>query len=375
MIGLGWCYLYGYVDMDKLYHRRCDKHARGETGLQMDLDLAALQHAWALPTPWQIQPLTRGTNNRVLRMATPAGEYILRVYSNHADLKRLRFEYGILASLQAAHLPFALPAPIPTTAGELYMRVAVEGSEGLAELTTFIPGEHPRVGDVEQAHAGGEALGMLDLALASLESPDPGDGVSWRSSGDLAHCHVLVPDPPAAFGELPIGEDVRRRLLKHYDWLMARLPSLYETLPQQIVHEDFDMSNVLLDRARVTGVLDFEFCGRDLRVMDLTVAINWWPLDYFGTGGEWPIIDALVAGYAEHLTLSDGEIAALPLLIQFRAFTSLIHRLGRYRQGLSSLESVVQRVNAAVERADWLHMNGERLVGSVRQVFEGKQHA
>ncbi len=51
----------------------------------MDLNLAALQHAWRLPTPWQIDPLVRGTNNRVLRVVTPAGEYILRAYGNHAD--------------------------------------------------------------------------------------------------------------------------------------------------------------------------------------------------------------------------------------------------------------------------------------------------
>ncbi len=339
----------------------------------MDLDLAALQHAWPLPTPWQIDLLARGTNNRVLRVATPAGEYILRVYGNHADARRLGFEHAVIAHLQAARLPFALPVPIPTTAGEPYMRVATGSSEGLAALTRLILGEHPRAGDLEQARAGGGALGMLDLALASLESP--GEGVSWRSLGDLTHCHALVPDPPAALGELPIGVDGRRRLLERYEWLMSHLPGLYETLPQQIVHEDFDMSNVLLDGVRVSGVLDFEFCSRDVRVMDLTVAINWWPLDYFGTGGEWPIIQALIAGYAEHVTLLDDEIAALPLLIEFRAFTSLIHRLGRYRQGLNSLESVVQRVEAAMERDNWLRANGERLVGSVRQVFEGKAHA
>lgn len=339
--------------------------------LRMDLDLAALQHAWPLPTPWQIAPLTRGTNNRVLRVATPAGDYILRVYGNHADSQRLDFEYAIVAQLQAS-LPFALPVPLPTTAGEPYMRVVTGSGEGLAALTTLIPGEHAHAGDLEQARAGGEALGMLDAALASLQSPGPGEGISWRSSGDLAHCHALVPDPQAALGELPIGVDERRRLLERFGWLMAHLPGLYETLPQQIVHEDFDMSNVLLDGARVSGVLDFEFCSRDVRMMDLTVAINWWPLDYFGTGGEWPIIQALAAGYAEHVTLHDDEIAALPLLIEFRAFTSLIHRLGRYRQGLNSMESVVQRVEAALERVDWLRANGEQLVGSVRQVFEGK---
>lgn len=341
----------------------------------MDLDLVALQDVWPVPGPWQLHALTRGTNNDVLLVDTPAGSYVMRVYGNHADVERLRFEHSMLTRLQGELLPFAVPAPVPTRAGELYVTVMVGAEQRLATLTAFIPGEHPRAGDLEQARAGGEALGMLDMALASVKPLARGEGVSWRSSGDLAHGHPLVPDPLTAFEELPVAEDARRRLMEGYMRVMERIPDTYATLPQQIIHEDFDMSNVLFDGNRVTCVLDFEFCGRDLRAMDLTVALNWWPLDFFGTGGEWPIVRALASGYAQYVTLTEEETAALPLLIHFRAYTSLVHRLGRYRQGLSSLESVVNRVSAVLERENWLHTNGERLAESVRQVFEGKQSA
>ena len=63
---------------------------------------------------------------------------------------------------------------------------------------------------------------------------------------------------------LPDGK--RQRLISGYAWLIERMPDLYATLPQQLAHEDFDPSNVLMEGARVTGVLDFEFCARDLRV-------------------------------------------------------------------------------------------------------------
>ena len=333
----------------------------------MDLDFGALQLAWPIPGPWEWHPLTRGTNNHVLLVETPAGGYVLRIYGNHADLDRLHFEHAVLCQLHAVRLPFAVPVPVPTVAGELHTRVVTGNSEGLAMLTAHIPGEHPRAGDLEQARAGGEALGLLDVALDDLTSLAPDDGISWRTTGDLAHCHPFVPEPHAAFRELPVSEHARQRLVQGYEWLMEHVPDAYATLPKQIIHEDFDMSNVLLDSAHVTGVLDFEFCGRDVRLMDLTVALNWWPLDYFGTGGEWPIIDALAAGYMNHVTLTDDEIASLPLLVRFRAYTSLIHRLGRYRQGLSSLESVINRAYAAVERQNWLHAHGDQLIAHVRQ--------
>ena len=50
---------------------------------------------------------------------------------------------------------------------------------------------------------------------------------------------------------------------------MTALPELYRSLLQQIVHRDFDASNVLMEGDRVTGVLDFEFAGSDLRAFDL----------------------------------------------------------------------------------------------------------
>lgn len=315
---------------------------------------------WPLPEPYRVRPLAHGTNNAVRLVETPAGSYVLRVYSNHADVGRLRFEHAVLVRLQAAGLPFGLPVPIPTRSGALYTTIADGAS--LATLTPFLPGEPPDRADLAQARAGGAALGLLDAALAGIPAIDLDGAISWRSYGDLAHCHPLVPDPRAAILALPISEDARQRLAHSYDALTARIPSLYASLPQQLVHEDYAPDNLLMEGACVTGVLDFEFCARDVRVMDLTVALSWWPGERFGTGDEWPILQAVAEGYARHSTLTAQEVAALPTLYQLRAYTSLIHRLGRYRQGLGPLPAVTDRALAALEREDWLRENGARLV-------------
>jgi homoserine kinase type II len=295
------------------------------------MDLSSLQQAWALPGPWHLAPLAYGTNNLVQRVQTPAGSYVLRVYRNHADLSPLRFEAAILTRLQGAGLPYAVPAPIPTAAGEHYERLTTEEGEALATLTPLIPGEHPR-------------------------------------RDDLAHCHPLVPDPLTAIEELPMAAEARQRLAWRYTWLTERIPRLYASLPQQLTHEDYGPDNVLMDGVRVTGVLDFEFCARDVRVMDVTVALSWWPIAQFGSGAEWPIVRAFVEGYARHVALTAAEAEAIPTLFQLRAYTSLIHRLGRHRQGLSPLEAVIQRAEAALERESWLRAHGERLVREVRDV-------
>lgn len=328
------------------------------------MDLLTLQHAWAVPGPWQVSTLAPGTNNVVERVVAPAGEYVLRVYSNHVEPARLRFEHGVLARLGQAGLPFALPVPLATTSGALYAELTdADGATALATLTPLIAGEHPDRDDLAQAVAGGEALGLLDVALVRIGVDDDAvEGVSWRSYGDLAHCHPLVPDPAAAIAEMPLAAAVRARLVAGYAWLMERIPALYGTLPRQLVHEDYSPDNILMVGPRVTGVLDFEFCTRDVRAMDLTVALSWWPVAHFGSGDEWPIVAAVARGYARQVRLEPEEVAAIPVLFRLRGYTSLIHRLGRWRAGLSPLPAVTERALAAVEREEWLEANGARLM-------------
>jgi homoserine kinase type II len=328
--------------------------------------MTPLEKVWGLTGPFQFRTLANGTNNQMQRVETPGGSYVLRVYRNHADLARLRFEHDLLRQLDVSALPFAVPAPIPTAAGESYVRIATEKGEALVTLTALIGGEHPQRDDLGQAEAAGEALALLDVALSRITPAYPQAAISWRSYGDLERCHPLVPDPRSAIAELPIADDARCRLLACYEGLMQRVPAVYASLPQQLVHEDCEPSNLLMLGHRVTGVLDFEFCARDVQVMDLTVALSWWPVERFGTGEEWLILRALARGYARHITLTADDIAAIPLLFQLRTYTSLIHRLGRHRQGLSPLEAVVERAEAVLAREDWLATNGGRLVETVR---------
>jgi len=331
------------------------------------VDLNVIQTRWGISGPREPKPLTFGTNNIVLRLGTPTGVYVLRIYSNTTDAARLRFERDVLTQLTEARLPFALPTPLPTVDGAYFLDVETEQGRALATLTLYIPGQPPDRDNLDQATAAGEALGRLTLAMAQLDIP--AGGISWRSSGDLARCHPLVPDPPAAFAELPLPNEKRQRLISGYTWLIERMPDFYSTLPQQLAHEDFDPGNVLMEGTRVTGVLDFEFCARDLRVMDLTVALTWWPVRHYGTGAEWSIIAALARGYARHITLADDEIEALPTLFRLRACTSLIHRLGRSRLGLSPQQEALNRAEAAIAREDWVHSNHVRLIDVIHDAM------
>lgn len=144
--------------------------------------------------------------------------------------------------------------------------------------------------------------------------------------------------------------------------MLVRIPELYTTLPRQIVHCDYDPSNILVNEGRLVAVLDFEFAAIDLRALDLAVALSWWPIKQLGTGAEWPIIEAFGRAYCQIAPLTSAERLALPDLLRLRALASLMHRIARYRQGLASETEVLGRVRHLLQREQWLVDHAATLV-------------
>jgi len=51
-----------------------------------------------------------------------------------------------------------------------------------------------------------------------------------------------------------------------------------------------------------------------------------------GTGKEWEIIDAFGRAYMAHFPLEEQELLSLPDIFRLRDATSLLYRIGRYRE-------------------------------------------
>jgi len=229
----------------------------------------------------------------------------------------------------------------------------------LAALFPWLPGDHPDRQDTAAAFGAAVALGQLDQALAALSLPRDQVPVPL---GDFMRRYPTLADLPRMLATLTSDAAAIDRIANLYHQLSEKLPALYASLPCQMVHSDYAPSNILMEGTRVTAVLDFEFCTHDLRALDLTVALSWWPIELLGSGQEWPLIIALGTGYASQIHLTDDEIAALPTLLQMRSMSSLLHRMTRYTQGLDSADFLRQRIAQTLWREDWLASNRETLL-------------
>ncbi len=320
------------------------------------------QQFWHIPEPWSIIPITQGVNNLTQVIETSQGSYILRSYRRDRAPERIRYELGILKSLGKRNLPFQVPVPIPTVTGELFAIL----SGTIVSLSPRLPGSPPPNGHLKQAYAAGEALGELLKALNELTMEATSQATPFPLSGDFQAWSGIPINPANLLRELPLVEKKCDQILRLMEEAQTSAPTLYQTLPQQIIHRDYDQSNVLMEGDSITGILDFEFCGPDLRVLDLTYALSEWPFGFWGTGKEWAILDAFGQGFLKQQKVTLAELEALPLIFHLRATTGLFFHLGRFAQSIETLEEILARVREILAMEAWLQLHSKELIRRAR---------
>ncbi|XID94658.1 phosphotransferase [Paenibacillaceae bacterium WGS1546] len=297
---------------------------------------------------WELSEGLSGWNNTTRFVRSGGRDWVLRIYETHKDAGKIRFEYEILSALNAMALPFQVPKPVRCLRGDTVVR-AEDGTGRLACLFEYIEGRRPRTDDAEAAEAFGLATGRLMAALA--EAPvalAPIYAPYYELDSAHPRCEpeqvaAFCASPPSEFRELAdelaaIGDKLHR--------VRATLPA-YRSLPHQLVHGDLNASNLLTGveegDTRIAAILDFEFCTRDLRAMEIAVALS----GYMEMGDKAEeMIGRFLQGAGGGLKLEPAEADAVPALMKLRMLDVFLHFLGRHWDGVDDAEVVRAQISS-----------------------------
>ncbi len=329
------------------------------------MNMSNLWEAWPIAGPWQLSPFSSGTNNIVWRAETADKQYyVVRLISDLSRIPLIYYEAALLEALASRQPSFSLPIPLKARNGDIVVLFEQEsGSQACAILTHLLPGSILDRNDLSLATQGGSTLAWLDYSLATLPEILISRGNQLQQTyGQLACSHPLVPNPLVAVERLPIERESMQRMQKLLSTVRETVDDLYYSLPQQLIHSDYGPGNILVQENHISAILDFEFAGVDLRVLEICVALSWWPVNVLGTGKEWDIIDAFGNAYIEHFPLDEQELLAFPAIWRLRGATSFVHRMGRYIAGLETDARIRDRVRHSLWREAWLSANQETLV-------------
>ncbi len=280
-----------------------------------DEDIATFLGHYDVGTLVSMKGIAEGVQNSNYLLGTEkedgsAQQFILTLYEAGTNSQELPFFLSLMDHLAAKKLP--CPVPIKDKNGN-----ALQNLNGRpAAMVSFLQGVSVRTPQPHHCEELGAALADLHLAAADFSMTRTND-LSLDGWIDLADDQL-----PRADRVRPDLPDIIRDELAH---LKAAWPTL-NALPRGIVHADLFPDNVFFKGQNLSGLIDFYFAATDILVYDIGVCLNAW---CFEADGSFNVTKAgrLLAGYLSHRTLSDAELAALPLLARGAAMRFLLTRL------------------------------------------------
>jgi len=305
--------------------------------------LEELLGSWNIGNVSLIEPISSYWGNTSLVKTVDQHCFILKEKS---DLSRAEQEFNLLSSLLKVGTPVAVP--IRTVDGAWYTL-----SEGKVFcLYPRLPGkiivEHYADNATGRAKAFGKAIGFL-------------------------HTRFLKCDSLSGFREMKLIEQIQEWAIPCirnnravvdgnmiegiWGEVEEEIGSLYRELPKQLIHRDPNPANMLFDKGKLTGFVDFDMVVRGPRIFDVCYCGSSILVGGFEDSAKvekWPILfRSLVRGYQEVCPFTSpenlalyGTLAAIQLL--FMAFS------------LQTQAEGAARFNASV--LNWLSTNRELIL-------------
>lgn len=204
------------------------------------------------------------------------------------------------------------PVPVPRWTGEGSALLQINGFRyGVSE---WLPGAHPSGSELDAAACVslGDLVGRLHLALTGLCPPAPASqpdvpADACRTRAELRRYAAMAARRHGEFDRLAAAEIDRRLAL--LDTVAARRPPEADLAPCGWTHGDLQPLNLLMDRGRVTGVLDWDRLG--VRPYGLEVLRT---VTIMFSGGGRTALDleraaAFVRGYRARVPITAGQLA------------------------------------------------------------------
>ena len=263
--------------------------------------------------PTAVRLIRSGHVNKHWRVETAGGAYVLRRYQLERSPAAIEYEHATLEHAFERAWPVA--RPVAARSG----RSTIELSGHSYALFPRLAGRRVPYERPDRTRATGAMLARFHHDMASWDAPGQRDGF-----GRLWELDIFVQamtDFGTFDGLLRAFErdhrDLARAIRAERHTNLRELSRLgYAEVPATLIHADFHHDNLLLQRGRLSGLLDFDFVRLDARVADIAMTVA---LDCAAPPAYNELqpasVQAFVAGYAGASPLTEAELRlVLPLV-------------------------------------------------------------
>ena len=231
---------------------------------------------------WRLGPILSteipptGTVNRTVLLQTANGAYAFRAY-HRPDLSRVLGEHTALRHAAAQGIPVCPPVPLPN--GE----TVVEQGGSLFALFSGASGQ--QIGrhslSFQEVAAAGRCLARIHRAFEAFPIEQARrKQFTFDTPDTLARLTHLEEVIPAHEEQTEIEMAALRQLAERREWIVrteaqdAAMQVRFAAMPSQIVHGDFQETNLFFDQGEVSAVIDWDQFGAAPRVWDILRSLD-----------------------------------------------------------------------------------------------------
>lgn len=253
-----------------------------------------------------------------------AGEsYVLKIANSAEAADVTEFQTAALLHLEAVDPGVPVPRVIRTLAGDRHTTILDdEGRVHIARVLSWLDGVPVRhaPGRPDVAAQLGTVLAKLGVALQGFTHPAGDYALLWdiKRAGSLIELLVNIKD-----------DALQRACQQRLHNFVERTEPALRKLRSQVIHNDLNLSNVLIDPEQsevVTGIIDFGDMVKGPLIVDVAVAAA-----YLFENNSAPLasIVKFLGGYTRIRPLRREELELLQELILIRNVTTIV--IGNWR--------------------------------------------
>ena len=267
-------------------------------------ELAAWLPRFDTGTLVEMKGIAAGIENTNYFVTTTRGRFVLTLFEKLTPAE-LPFYLGLMAHLAEHDVPSA--HPVPDSSGNYLGEL--EGKP--AALVNFLPGTDVEEPSPQHCAAVGAMLAKIHLAGASYPARMANPrGVSWWQS--------VTPEL------LPFLSDGDATML--CDEVRYQSDVEPDEIPAGAIHADLFRDNVLFERERISGVIDFYFACTGPLLYDLAITVNDWCVQSDGSL-HLERTASLVSAYARGRAFTPRELDLWQGMLRAAALRFWISRL------------------------------------------------
>jgi len=262
---------------------------------------------------YSFKPISVGIENTSVIVTTDKGNFVLRIYRrNNKSLIELRNELEFMFFLNKSGMP--VPKIIRNKNNELLSRKKEHNNTWNYILMEFVEGEHLKFGQTNfiPALAGYQA----EMHKVAQEFRKKRDERFYTLDDELKNfitqfkkSNTFLAKNIRSLEIAEITKEIIKELKENFNQL--------NKLPSGLVHLDYHGTNILVNRKKVVGIIDFDDLSYQPFIVDLAYSLLWWTYKN-RTKNIQIILNQYLYAYQQGRKLSAEELDKIVLFMRLR---------------------------------------------------------